>query len=137
MHRKRAVSKFLVSTVMNGLRLTQTTGFLKTIVFSGSLILSYLFLGNVWASDADEMIDTGVGKALLKKHCSQCHGIPSAKEHKPGGWRQVVLRMQSHRLKRGYKRLSKSEVTQVSQFLEQAAMIEAAQSENKMDNKNE
>ena len=113
---------------MNSFRSIQTTGLLRAIVAPGSLVLSLLLLSSGWASEADEMIDAETGKALLKKHCSQCHGVPSGSKHKPGDWKNVVLRMQSHRQKRGFKGLSQLEITQVSKFLDQTSITDTKHS---------
>jgi len=41
-----------------------------------------------------------VGAKLLKKYCSNCHGVPQPDIHKKNEWRNVVYRMNTRRIKR-------------------------------------
>lgn len=49
------------------------------------------------------------GAKIFSSFCSDCHAPPRIKSHKADEWRNIVERMQTHRLKKAYKLLSDSE----------------------------
>jgi len=81
-----------------------------------ALLLGFLLTESTsWANEAERLS----GPALLKKYCSQCHGPPTAKNRQSGHWKNVILRMQNHRLKRGFKLLSEIEINALILYLNQ------------------
>ena len=49
------------------------------------------------------------GAKVFGLFCGDCHAPPRIKSHKADEWRNIVERMQTHRLKKAYKLLSDSE----------------------------
>ena len=102
-------------------RLTLAIGLALSVSWSAI----HLFINDARAEIADNITNNFVmqvdGKALLKKYCSQCHAPPSANSHKPGQWKNIILRMQIHRQRRGYKPLPKPDIIILDQFLSQTS----------------
>jgi len=49
------------------------------------------------------------GAKIFSKFCSNCHAPPRIKSHKADEWKNIVDRMQTHRLKKAYKLLTDEE----------------------------
>jgi len=57
------------------------------------------------------------GAKVFGKFCGDCHAPPRIKSHKPDEWRNIINRMQNHRLKKAYHLLSDSEVETLLAYL--------------------
>lgn len=62
-----------------------------------------------------------VGGKLLKKYCNDCHGAPRVASHKADEWPNIVLRMQTHRIKKAYNALSETEIRDLVAYLQKHA----------------
>ena len=58
------------------------------------------------------------GGKIFKKFCGNCHAPPRIKSHKADEWRNVVERMQNHRLKKAYSLLNDSEKETLLSYLQ-------------------
>jgi len=78
-----------------------------------------LFCSMTWFSMSIQAAPhkTTQDKLILKKYCSQCHGAPNPDSHTPREWRSVMYRMQTHRQKRGFKKLNNKEFELVLRYL--------------------
>jgi len=64
------------------------------------------------------------GERLLKDFCSHCHGPPLATSHPAKEWRNVVLRMQKHRIMTGLNPIPAEQLELIVAYLaEQAADV--------------
>ncbi|MDH3325217.1 MAG: hypothetical protein OEM38_00705 [Gammaproteobacteria bacterium] len=58
------------------------------------------------------------GAKVFDSFCSNCHAPPRIKSHKADEWRNIVERMQNHRLKKAYHLLTDSEKETLLTYLE-------------------
>lgn len=56
-------------------------------------------------------------KSILDKFCADCHAPPDPAVHKADEWKNVVFRMQNHRIKRAYGELTEEEFSSVVKYL--------------------
>ena len=49
------------------------------------------------------------GAKIFKKFCSACHAPPRISSHKADEWLNIVVRMQTHRIKKAYSPLNELE----------------------------
>ncbi len=57
------------------------------------------------------------GYAVLAAQCSVCHAAPHPSRHTAFEWRQVVRRMQMHRVQRGLAAISESDTKALLDYL--------------------
>jgi len=61
------------------------------------------------------------GAKLFGSFCDDCHAPPRIASHKPDEWRNIVERMQTHRLKKAYSLLTENEKEELIAYLEKNA----------------
>ncbi|MDH5300283.1 MAG: cytochrome c [Gammaproteobacteria bacterium] len=61
------------------------------------------------------------GAKVLMDFCSQCHAPPKPSTHLKGEWRNVVLRMQNHRLMESMDTLSEQQIASLVAYLDKHA----------------
>ncbi|NOY63195.1 MAG: hypothetical protein GXP10_08625 [Gammaproteobacteria bacterium] len=61
------------------------------------------------------------GAQLLKKFCSNCHAPPQPAIHNHGEWKNIVLRMEDHRIMNGEEHMTASQIEQLSGYLDKHA----------------
>jgi len=64
---------------------------------------------------------TSTGAKIFSKFCDDCHAPPRIKSHKHDEWRNIVERMQTHRLKKAYHLLTNDERETLLSYLEKHA----------------
>ena len=61
------------------------------------------------------------GGKIFESFCADCHAPPRIKSHKPKEWRNIVERMQNHRLKKAYHLLNEEEKEVLLTYLKKHA----------------
>jgi len=61
------------------------------------------------------------GATLLMEYCSECHAPPKPATHLKGEWKNVIFRMQNHRLMESMTTLSDEQMTTLVEYMDKHA----------------